>query len=285
MNGWVAVRAVRPLAQLNMIPPLLFGQALSMHGGAPWGLGGSLWAHGFGLMAQVAIVLGNDYADAPTDVMHNSPTIISGGSRVVPEGLVSRSTLGRAALVAHGLLWAYGGACAWWGPTPFLCAAAAGTSLLMWAYDFLPLRLSHRGGGQWLQGLGLGVVLPLVGATTQGLPVADVGPATLVLPLLVGTAGHVVTSLPDRDADAAVNKRTLSVRWGVHGAAWAVAAVVMACGALSWRWHGGSPWLWVAAVVLAVCGARYPRSFAAVLMLAASLQLVLVMDGLALVLS
>jgi 1,4-dihydroxy-2-naphthoate octaprenyltransferase len=94
---------------------------------------------------------------------------------------------------------------------PILALAAVG---LMLAYSYPPLALSYRGGGEWLQALGLGVVLPLVGFHAQEPSLAAIPWPALVPPLVLGLAGNVLTSLPDEPADRATGKRTWAVRRG-----------------------------------------------------------------------
>lgn len=207
------VRALRPLAQLNVAPPIVAGAAL-LGGGAQAldaaGLGVSL---GFGLLAHAFIVLANDLADADADAIAGHRTLVSGGSGVLVEGRLSRRQIARAAAVSAVGLLAYG---AGWSavaqtPGPVLCAAA--TLLLVWSYSFPPLRRAYVDGGAVLQALGVGVVLPLVGAFGQGGPAWDRASAFVPL-VLLGWAGNVATALPDREGDARAEKRTLPVRVG-----------------------------------------------------------------------
>jgi 1,4-dihydroxy-2-naphthoate octaprenyltransferase len=83
------------------------------------------------------------------------------------------------------------------------------------------VRLSHRGGGAILQALGVGVVLPLVGYVAQhgGLPAA----VLLAPSCLLGFSGHLLTAIPDAEADQRSTKRTLASVRGPRLAAWAAA--------------------------------------------------------------
>src|SRR5690606_19076458 len=116
------------------------------------------------------------------------------------------------------------------GPVTFGLALAA--IALMLAYSTPPLRLSHRGHGEWLQGIGVGLVLPSGGLYAQagslGLPLE-----ALIGPVLLATASNAVTAMPDLDADARAGKRTIPVRLGAVRAGWATAALTLAGGALT----------------------------------------------------
>jgi 1,4-dihydroxy-2-naphthoate octaprenyltransferase len=86
--------------------------------------------------------------------------------------------------------------------------------LLSWAYNRPPLQWSYRGHGEILQGLGCGVVLPLIGFYLQRGSF-ELFPWPALLPLLaLFWVGNLVTALPDYDSDRAGGKRTFPVRYG-----------------------------------------------------------------------
>ena len=211
-RAWL--RALRPLAQLNVAPPIVAGAALlSVPGHAlePRGLAVAL---GFGLLAHAFIVLANDAGDAEADAVAGRRTLVSGGSGVIPEGLLSRGAVARAAALAAVLLAGYGAA---WSVAagsvlPLVCAGA--TLVLVWAYGLPPLRRAYADGGAYLQAAGVGVVLPAVGALGQGIVPPGSNPAAFVPLVLLGWAGNVATAIPDRAGDGAAGKRTLPVRLG-----------------------------------------------------------------------
>ena len=206
------VRAARPLAHANIAPPILFGQALAyaMTGRFSWAA--FVVAQTFGVLDHLVVVLANDYADRDADRLNASSTPFSGGSRVLPDGDLEPATVRTLAVgVAFALLVFSLAARAIAPALPWLaCAALA----LMFAYSYRPLRLSYRGGGELLQGLGIGVVLPLVGLSAQGGPL-DVHTLAYLAPTFVlGVAGNVLTSIPDENADRAANKWSPAARWG-----------------------------------------------------------------------
>jgi 1,4-dihydroxy-2-naphthoate polyprenyltransferase len=225
VSGWRSwVQASRPLAQANVALPLLIGQALAWRstGAFDVALCGLLAV--WGLLDQLFIVYANDYADRDADAANPTPTLFSGGSRVLVEGKLVPRSLARAAWLAFALLGALSTwlALGWGRPLTLVAWLAAG--LLLWAYSFPPLRLSYRGGGEWLQALGTGGVLPLLGFATQAGGLTAFPWPALAATLTLGYAGNLLTALPDLDADAACGKRTFPVR---HGATWARRTVVL----------------------------------------------------------
>ena len=81
-----------------------------------------------------------------------------------------------------------------------------------WQYSVGPLRLAWRGLGELDNAALGGLALPAYGAAAVGGPTGRV--AVVSVPFfLVVLLNLFATQWPDREADAAVGKRTLAVRW------------------------------------------------------------------------
>lgn len=208
------LQAARPLAQVNLVVPLCLGQALAFAATGEFSLSIFYTTHVWSTLLLLVIVFSNDYADRESDAQNRTYNEFSGGSRALPEGrlrpedLRGAAWLALAGLVGLSLYMALGAGRPW---TPAFAAAAA---LLVWAYNFAPLRLSYRGGGELLQGLGTGVVLPLLGFYAQAGGLAAFPFAGLAPLFLLGVVGNIVTSVPDVPSDRASDKRTYAVRRG-----------------------------------------------------------------------
>ena len=216
------IQATRPLSQSNIAIPLLVGQAAAYHSNAlfdwHWCVSLLIW----GLLDQWFIVFANDYADRDGDT--KDTTLFSGGSGVIPQGKISAKALKKAAIVsALGLLgctstMAYAG-------RPLTLIAFFFAIVLVWAYSYPPISLSYRGGGAWLQGVGVGVVLPALGYYVQANQLDPPLPM-LVAGFILGVAGNVTTAIPDVEVDRITKKTTLSTRWGVDYAKIAAATLI-----------------------------------------------------------
>ena len=224
MNAWT--QAARPLAHVNIVVPLLLGHAAAWHVAGrfsfPWLLGALVW----GVLDHLFVMFANDFADRDTDT--GARTVLSGGSGVIQEGKLSAARIGAAAKVAAVALLVYSFAMSAFG-RPWVPLFGVAALLLMWLYSFPPVRLSARGGGEWLQALGVGVGLPSLGYYLQtNAPLAPLwvlAPATLL-----GLCSNVLTALPDAKDDARANKRTWPVRRGVPAARrFASAGIAFAC--------------------------------------------------------
>jgi 1,4-dihydroxy-2-naphthoate octaprenyltransferase len=212
MKVWI--QAARPLAHVNIVVPLALGHAAAWHVTGrfdPWWLVAAL---AWGVLDHLFVIFANDFADHETDTGQRTP--LSGGSGVIPEGKLAPAQVARAAqFTAIGLL-GYSCVLTFLGRTwtPFYALAAL---LLMWLYSFGPIRLSYRGGGELLQGVGVGIGLPSLAYYMQTeVPFA---PAWVIWPAaLLGVCSNVLTALPDFEADSRANKRTWPVRHGLSSA-------------------------------------------------------------------
>jgi 1,4-dihydroxy-2-naphthoate octaprenyltransferase len=214
MNVGAWVRAARLPSQSYIALPLVLGQLLAWRATGHWSWPVFIGVQLFGVFDQLYIVFANDVADVETDRRNETSTIFSGGSRVLVEGSITEKALRRAAvlmvvlsLLVGVVLWAVWGH-AW--PLPLIALGLA----LLWAYSFGPIRLSYRGGGELLQTVGVGAVLPLIGWSAQagsldGFPWILLG---ALLPMNLATA--ISTALPDEPSDRASDKRTWPVLVG-----------------------------------------------------------------------
>jgi 1,4-dihydroxy-2-naphthoate octaprenyltransferase len=216
VRGLVAwLRAARLPSLLYLWLPLALGQGLAWRHHGAWSGALAAWVLAYGACTQLWIVFANDLADEAADRLNPSPTFLSGGGRMLVEGRLSRAALKTAAgLAAAGALACAGVVAAAPGRLGVWPLAAVGLALL-WAYSFPPLRLSYRGGGEWLQAVGLGLVLPVLGYWAQAGALEGF-PLLLLPPLLVvNLAIAMATALPDEEGDRLAAKRTVVV---VHGA-------------------------------------------------------------------
>jgi len=211
LAAWI--QAARPLAQINIVVPLLFGQALAFAVFGRFSFGLMYLAGLFGLLVQLVIVFVNDLSDHETDRHNATHARVSGGSRVLPQGKLSPANLRGGAKAALAALAVFSLALAL-GGRPWMPVFAAAAVLLVWVYDHPPLRLAYRGHGELVQGIGTGVVLPLAGYYVQAGTLAGFHLWALIPLLVLGYTGNILSALPDVPSDRAADKRTYPVRRG-----------------------------------------------------------------------
>lgn len=213
--------------------PILLGQMVAYRVTGSFSWIALILAQLFGIFDQLYIVYANDWADVETDRRNSTYNIFSGGSRVIVEGLLSRRSVGIAAIVTAMFAMLTGvGLWILHGSPLSLGLMILGIALL-YGYSYPPLRMSYRGGGEALQMIGVGGVLPLVGysAQTGGLGGFPWAILAVTLPISLGCA--VATSLPDEPSDRESRKRTASVLLGSTSAQ-VVAVSLCAVSLLAW---------------------------------------------------
>ncbi|MCC5870935.1 MAG: prenyltransferase [Gammaproteobacteria bacterium] len=228
LRAWL--QASRLPSQVYLFLPLLLGQLLAWRVTGEWSWLVFVLVQAFGVFDQLYIVYANDVADEDTDRDNTTATPFSGGSRVLVEGVLSSAVLLRASWLMVGLALAstvlIGVVTSHWLPLPLAMLGIA----LLWAYSFPPLRLSYRGGGELLQTLGLGGVLPLLAFSAQAGDLAGFPWLLFAVLLPLNLATAIATALPDAPSDARANKRTLVVKYGAGPARRFI--LVLAAGAL-----------------------------------------------------
>lgn len=225
LSNWV--QAARPPAQINLALPLLFGQFLAFKQSGIFSWTTALLLASYSLTMHLYIVFWNDWADHAADCYNETPSPFSGGSRVLQQGLLTPRALFVAGTLSAVLVFALGVLFTLYLDRPWTLLLFALGTLLLWAYSLPPLRLNYRGGGEFLQALGVGLVLPVVGCYIQADTPAEFG---FILPY----CGHqlavaIAFALPDAAADRAAKKRTFAAVIGPKRAG----ALVVCCGILA----------------------------------------------------
>ena len=230
MSVWGTLRAwlqaSRLASQSYIALPLLLGQLVTARQqGRAMDMAVLAAVQLFGVLEQLYIVYANDWADQETDRHNQTYTPFSGGSRVLAQGRLSPRALGMAAGVcATGVMGVSAGLALLQG-VPGLVPLAALALALLWAYSYPPLRLSYRGGGEWLQMMGVAGVLPVYGYLAQGGAWEHFPWALLACLLPTHLGCSIATSLPDEPSDRQSHKHTVAVRLGGERAAWVIAGL------------------------------------------------------------
>jgi len=178
------------------------------------------------LLAIMAIHSGanmaNDYFDhlSGNDWANKNPTPFSGGSRYIQEGLLAPKVVLLAALVALAVGSAIGVVIVILTESPFILILGLIGLLGGFFYTAPPVKLGYRYIGEFIIALLFGV-FPVYGSYFLQTGVIDTVP--LLPAFIVGILIFLViliNEFPDLKADAAVNKRTLVVLFGVPVSIW-----------------------------------------------------------------
>lgn len=213
MKYWL--KASRLPSQTYIFSPLLLGQSCGSAHAAAWNWPIALLVHAFGLFIQLYIVYANDYADYQVDRLNDTYTTFSGGSRVLVDGDVTPQALKKAALLMAAASLGTALLLALFYQRPLAVLFAIVALLLLYAYSYPPFKLSYRGGGEFLQMIGVGGVLPVLGYYAQAGSFYHFPFPLFLILLPTNLACAIATSLPDEPSDRRGEKHTISVVCGV----------------------------------------------------------------------
>lgn len=222
--------ATRPKFFAASAAPVLVGSALG------YAISGTFQPALFilALLAIMALHAGanvtNDYFDhvSGNDWVNRNPTPFSGGRRFIQQDILSpRETLITAlSILAAGSL--IGLVIVLITKSIFILALGLAGLLGGYFYTASPVRIGYRCTGEIVIALLFGM-LPVFGSyylQTKSIDVAVLLPGLIVSILIFLVI--LVNEFPDAPADAAVNKRTLVVHFGVPAAVWIYRTTLLA---------------------------------------------------------
>jgi 1,4-dihydroxy-2-naphthoate octaprenyltransferase len=229
--------ASRPRFLVASAAPVLVGSALA------FAIAETFSLHLF-ILALLAIMalhsganMANDYFDhiSRNDWLNKNPTPFSGGSRYIQDGILSPKTILLAALLALTIGSAIGIIIVLLTHSIFILILGLIGLLGGFFYTAPPVRLGYRCLGEPVIALLFGL-LPVYGSyylQTKAVDIIPLLPAVIVGILIFLVI--LINEFPDAAADAAVNKRTLVVRFGVPISIWiyriALVASYLVCAA------------------------------------------------------
>jgi 1,4-dihydroxy-2-naphthoate octaprenyltransferase len=169
---------------------------------------------------QLGTHYANDYFDLAADRVNRTPTRWSGGSRVLPAGLLAPALALKTAVVLYGIAVGLAIALTVSLPSwPFIAPLALAMIGLAWTYSAPPWRLSARGLGELGTALVVTFFVPCWGAYLQAGRVDAVLLWVVSLPFALQIAMLLAIEFPDAAGDVAGGKKTLVVRWGAEAGA------------------------------------------------------------------
>ena len=217
---WAFLRLTRPLFLLGGILLYLLGVCIALSKGAAFNPGRFLLGQFLVTSIQLMVQYANEYYDREVDqAAAGRRTWFSGGSGVLPAGELSPIVALRAAQVCAGISLVILVVVAIQAPVVGLLNLLV--LLVAWFYSAPPLSLVSTGWGELLASLIVAFCAPLTGLALQSGPNAFPRLLIVTLPLVLIHMGMLIAfEFPDREADTAFGKRTLTVRLGLERAAW-----------------------------------------------------------------
>lgn len=208
--------AMRPKFFTASILPMLIGTAWG------WTLADGFDAVAFvlGLAATVFVHASANVLNDVFDGLNGNDSLnegriypYTGGSRFIQNGVIDIPQMAKWGVLLLALGVACGLALSLHSGAGVIWFGVAGVALGV-LYSAPPLHLSARGLGELAVGVAFGT-LPVAGAAWLQTGTLDAGAVILSIPVAMWvTAILLINEVPDATADAAVNRRTLVVRFG-----------------------------------------------------------------------
>lgn len=215
-----ALVALVRMGRLSILPGGILAYALGAAMGY-WHTGAFDWGSALAAFAVTEVTnlmahYADEYADVDTDTLARR-TWFSGGSGVLPAGLVPPAWALRAAIVLALLSVVLTAGFIAAGVLSPHTAWIAGLGLAGgWFYSMPPVQLERRGLGELLNAFLGGILMPLMGYTAQTARPTWSAILALTPIFLLVLANLLGVHWPDREADKAVGKRSLVVLAGPH---------------------------------------------------------------------
>ncbi|MCC6873680.1 MAG: prenyltransferase [Sandaracinaceae bacterium] len=196
-------------------------------------LAGAAFALAFTVLDLLFIVFLNDWGDREVDAIKRRMFPRGGSPKTIPDRILPARHLLAAGLAAGagalGVAWAAEVTL----DRPGLTLASLFSLGIFVAYTLPPLRLNYRGGGELLEMLGVGVVLPWLSAYLQGGELFARGMWLLPGFAILSLASAIASGLSDERSDREGGKRTFVTTFGNALARRGVEALLV-LGALAW---------------------------------------------------
>lgn len=222
----------------KLLAPALLGHALGIAALGAWDPRALLLGLAHAAALAVAIVLLNDYTDRDVDALKRQLYPVECSPKTIPDGVLGAQAVLLAGIGAAILSLAIAGLGAEWLSRPGLALGGLACLACFLAYSCGPVRLNYRGGGEFLEMLGVGALLPAFNAYLQAGALVW-GPLALVAPglMLLALASAISSGLADEVSDRRGGKTTFVT---LHGNAFcrALAPGLVTAGAILWALAG-----------------------------------------------
>lgn len=231
--------ALKPGSWPKLLVAAALGQGIGVATTGVIDLRGLLVGGLFTVLLLAFIVLINDWGDQDVDEIKRRLYPDGCSPKTIPDGVLDPGAVLLAGVGAGVLAIAVAGFAELWLDRAGLAMMALSCLGLLVLYTLPPLRLNYRGGGELLEMLGVGLLLPWWNAIAQG---GEPSPATIVvLPAfaLLCLSSALASGLADEHSDRLGGKKTFTTMFGPDAVRQSVEGLVVGA-ILVW---GGLPWL------------------------------------------
>jgi 1,4-dihydroxy-2-naphthoate octaprenyltransferase len=205
--------ALKPASWPKLLVPFALGQAIGFDATGHLSWLGLALALALTAADAVFVVALNDWGDRDVDRIKRR-MFPQTSKKTIADGVLPAATLLLAGTIAGFVALGVATTATFTLDRPLAIPGTLVALGLFVAYTLPPLRLNYRGGGELLEALGVGIVLPWLSAYLQSgrawMPALDALPGFAVLAL----ASAVASGLSDERSDREGGKRTLVTMLG-----------------------------------------------------------------------
>ena len=209
------IYALKPMSWPKLVVPMILGQGLGLWAGHDVSALGMAFGLLYTLLDLVFIVLLNDWGDQHVDAIKRRMFPNGCSPKTIPDGILPAQSL-----LVVGLLSGILAVVAAFGAEFVLERPGMGwvglAGLIMFAaYTFGPVRLNYRGGGECVEMLGVGAVLPWLNAYAVGGVLWHESYGWILAGTLsMALSSALASGLADEESDRAGGKRTFTTMFG-----------------------------------------------------------------------
>jgi 1,4-dihydroxy-2-naphthoate octaprenyltransferase/chlorophyll synthase len=209
------IYALKPMSWAKLLVPMILGQGLGLWAGTDISLTGMAYGAFYTVLDLVFIVLLNDWGDRRVDAIKREMFPDGCSPKTIPDGILPGRALLVVGLLAGVLAAGSGFIFEAWVQRPGIAVMGLAGLVMFGAYTFGPFKLNYRGGGEFIEMLGVGAVLPWLNAYAVG-GVVWASSYSWVLGgfTLMAFSSALASGLADEDSDRAGGKRTFTTMFG-----------------------------------------------------------------------
>ncbi len=234
INKWA--KALKINSWPKILTPFFMGQFMGAHHSGTLRLAPLLWGSVFAICGVIFIVMVNDLGDVAVDTIKRKKFPDGCSPKTIPDNILPARHLKIVAVLCMliGFPAAYfAGRSIALGQEAFFLGIAC--CLIFVAYTLPPIKLNYRGGGELLEMIGVGLILPLFAAFLQAGELW-VESAYVLIPAstLLALSSALASGLSDEETDRLGRKNTFTtilgnhkVRQGIMTSYWAATAYIL----------------------------------------------------------
>lgn len=197
----------------KILLPALLGQSIGFISAGSFNGPGLIAGLGFSFFGLIYIVLLNDFGDQFVDRVKRKMFPRQCSPKTIPDRILPASALLKGGQLMGGLAlaWSLSGLLI---DRPWLPALALGGLFIFFSYTFPPLKLNYRGGGELLEGFGVGFYLPYLNIYCQTGKLWH--PDYLLLSgfVVLSLSSALASGLSDEESDLTGGKKTFTTMFG-----------------------------------------------------------------------